>query len=349
MKQIVAVNFGSGGHLLDHIAPLSYFLKIPLYVDDENLSILMKKYYPQIKCFYKPNLNFQFLANFDAIISCNYWLQEDKIALETFNKKTKLIFCPHGNSDKGHLNPTNLLLFSNSDIVFLYGDHMVSLLRKLEVFDKIKNHFFIGNYRYRFYKKFKKFYDKIVSNEIFSKLNKNNLTILYAPTWKDNENSSSFFTFYEKIINDLPENYNLIIKLHPNLESKNPLEFYTTIKETNKPNVVLTYQMPLVYPILNKTDIYLGDFSSVGYDFLTFEKPMYFIDPFQRKANHPSLFLQRCGEQIKEKNWKNIFSIISSSKKVSTKHLDKQKEIYKYTFNEDIKFKNLKENVMKLI
>ncbi|NGX63258.1 MAG: hypothetical protein KR126chlam6_00666 [Candidatus Anoxychlamydiales bacterium] len=350
MKKIAAINFSSAIHLLDHIAPLAYILDIPLYIDDESCSNLLKTYYPEVKHELKRNLAYDFLAkNYDVLISCNYWFVEDKFAFETLNNKNiKLVFCPHGNSDKGHINKVNMLAYTMQDMVFLYGDHMKNLLKTLNVFSKLKNHTTIGNFRLSYYKKFKSFYDKLVDTTIFSKLDPNKKTILYAPTWKDAENSSSFFFVLNKLIEKVPSNYNLIIKPHPNLEEKNPVEFYKLFPTKLLPNIFWLQDFTPIYPLLNRCDIYLGDFSSIGYDFLYYQKPMFFIDPFDRDPKKdPSLFLHSCGEQIKTDNLDNIFSIIENNQ--NSNFQEKQKKLYDFTFDKYLEIPKIKENILKSI
>jgi CDP-glycerol glycerophosphotransferase (TagB/SpsB family) len=234
------------------------------------------------------------------------------------------------------------------DMVFLYGDHMKNLLKTLNVFSNLKNHTTVGNYRLSYYKNFKNFYDTLIDTEIFSKLDPNKKTILYAPTWKDSENSSSFFFVLNKLIEKAPSNYNLIIKPHPNLEDKNPVEFYKIFPTQLLPNIFWLQDFPLIYPLLNKCDIYLGDFSSIGYDFLYYQKPMFFIDPFDRDPQKdPSLFLHSCGNQIKTTDLDNIFTVIEKNQ--NSNFQEKQKKLYDLTFDKYLEIPKIKENILKNI
>lgn len=349
MRKLAALNFSSSYHLLDHIAPLAYILDIPLFVDDEKSFDLLKIYYPQVKSHLNLNLSLKFLANsFDTLISCKWWFSEDKFFLKNFyNKDILLIFCPHGNSDKGHINKANMLAYAMQDIVFLYGNHMKDFLKKLSVYKKLKKHITIGNYRLSFYIKYKKFYDDIAQKKIFSKLNKNKKTILYAPTWKDLENSTSFFQILKKLTKSISKNYNLIIKPHPNLEEKNPVDFYQALPKDLPENVFWLDNFPMIYPLLNKCDIYLGDFSSIGYDFLHFQRPMFFLDPTKKEINHPSLFLRNCGTSIIQDNWDNIFSFIQKNENSDLKNV--QKKIYDYTFGQILNISETKELIIQNI
>ncbi len=348
-KKIAAVNFASSFHLLDHIAPLAYILDIPLFVDNKKSFNLLKTFYPQVASQLEENLSIQFLAkNFDTLISCKWWFAEDKFFLKNFyNKDITLIFCPHGNSDKGHINKANMLAYAMQDIVFLYGEHMKDLLKTLNVYKKLKKYVIVGNFRLAFYKKFKKFYDDTVDKKIFSKLNPQKKTILYAPTWKDLENSTSFFQISKKLIqNDLCD-FNLIIKPHPNLEEKNPAQFYQALPKKIPPNVFWLDNFPLIYPLLNRCDIYLGDFSSIGYDFLYFQRPMFFLDPHNRDKKNPSLFLQKCGKQIKKNKWNDIFSFIQKNETSTFQTI--QKKMYNYAFGKHLKINTLKQKILKNI
>lgn len=346
-KKNAAINFGPSFHLLDHIAPLAYILDIPLFVDDEDCFQKLQNFYPEVKSYFKEELSFGFLAkNFDALFSCNYWFSEDKFAFTSLhNKNMEFIFCPHGNSDKGHVNKANMLVYTMQDKVLLYGSHMIDLLKTLNIYKHLKKSKVIGNFRLNFYQKFKRFYDDLLNEQVFSKLNPKNKTILYAPTWKDYENSTSFFEIFENLIKTTSSEYNLIIKLHPNLERRHATEFYQ-IYENNLPsNILLIEELPLIYPLLNKCDIYLGDFSSIGYDFLYFQKPMFFLDPFGRDAKKdPSLSLYKCGIQIDKKYWNNIFSFIE--KNLNSNFQNVQKKMYEYAFGKERSISQIKNIIL---
>ena len=348
MGKVAAVNFGASHHLFDHIAPLAYLLDIPFFVDDH--PELLEKFYPQISFTYKETLSFDFLAkNFDTLISCNRWMAEDKFSfMNLFDKNMKLLFCPHGNSDKGHIVFDNMLDYAIHDAVMLYGSQMIDFLKKLDVFDRLKQHVVIGNFRLGFYKKFKDFYNRLVAREIFSKLDSRNRTILYAPTWKDPENSTSFFEVFQKVVKKVPQHYNLIVKLHPLIEERNPVEYYQIYEKKLPANVLFLEQFPLVFPLLDAVDVYLGDFSSVGYDFLYFQKPMFFLDPLQRDPlKDQSAFLHQCGIRIPKEYWDNIFSFIDDH--ISKSYRERQKRMFYYAFGKEQTFLQIKEKIFEIL
>lgn len=259
---IVAISTGPSTHL-DHFAPLCYALKIPLIITSEEHLSLGKKFYPMIDWQFIPleDLTLEFIAkNFDAILtSGKFWAMELKEPLKLFfNKDIRFIFTPHGHSDKeDFLDPVS-------------QDTQLSYKK-------------MGNIRHLFYKEFQTHFDSLAAG--FFKSEKK--TALYAPTWETKATSSSFFEKTSEIVEALSGKYNLLIKLHPLLEENDPVAFHRILgKHDTQAQFILDF--PPIYPLLEKTDIYLGDFSSIGYDFLRYDRPMFFLNS---KGN-----LTKCGE-----------------------------------------------------
>ncbi len=313
-----AFNTGPDYHLLDHIAPLADLLQCPLMITEELNTELAKRYYPQIEVHYVPDLEFRLKSiaeAFDFLFECKYWQPHLKALFRTlYNKEMRLIFCPHGQSDKGYQAPV-LAPYALQDGILVYGQLMLDMLRELKI--AIPDHAIVGNYRLEFYTKYQSFYDNLAPKIDLSKK-----TLLYAPTWCDLDNSSSFYRFGKKVLADLPSDWNLIIKLHPSLKLRKPVEFATFNFEL--PNVYLMDEFPPVYPILALADCYLGDASSVGYDFLVFEKPLYFFPSTAKRRLHS------CGQFLDLS--KNIFSQIE----LTYRHQEEQRALYRYAFNKTV-------------
>lgn len=325
---VLASNF----HLLDHIAPLAFFLKMPLFANDEETAELAKLYYPEVETRYWPDLEFrlQEIANeFDTLFNSQYWEPAFKECFRLFyQKEMKLVFCPHGQSDKGYKTPL-LDYYQLQDAVLIYGDLLQEMLTELNVWDKIPAHARVGNYRLAYHKLHQKRGAALAEKEIFSKLTPQNRTLLYAPTWNDSDGSTSFFLEVERLVRELPTNWNLLIKLHPLLQQRDPALFaQLTCLEEQKPNLQLVHQFPLIYPILEKIDAYLGDYSSIGYDVLAFQKPMF----FQSVEGIPQARLHACGHILTPTE--NIFSQIERGLKNSDSFLPLQKALYKKAFDE---------------
>jgi hypothetical protein len=342
MKKIALLIYGNNLHYLDHLAPLSYFLNIPLITNIEEIAKIAKKYYPNIKIHYVDDLNIHFyiVENFDNIITCitkdifdaNFRFHQDIL-----NKDIKIIWCPHGNSDKGK---TCFFFESlkNGKAVFVYGKKMIDFLKEKKVFHTIESYAEIGNYRLNYYEQFKYFFKKIVEKEIKFKLPVNKINILYAPTWQDAENSSSFDEDIENLLKKVPFKYNLILKMHPNLLEK----YFSQIEilKNKYKNVLLLNDFPLIYPLLDFIDVYLGDFSSIGYDFLYFQKPMFFLEA-KNKQLTSDLF--KCGKILKKNK---LFETLE--KNINNRAFENvQKKLYKYTFKEKINFQSVKKIVFK--
>lgn len=290
---LAALNTGPDIHLLDHIAPLASLLGMPLITTEELNYSLAKKYYPQIEILYEPDLEQKLgdlAASYDALFECKYWAPHLKLLFQQlFHKEMRLVFCPHGQSDKGYQSPL-LAPYVHQDRVLFYGDLLRQMLHELEL--QPPPSATIGNYRLNFYEKYRSFYDALAETEVFSKLSSGNPILLYAPTWKDADSATSFFDWTPQIISHLPADWNLVIKLHPLLEQRDPARFYTLAAQAEKKsNIALLSEFPPVYPILSRVDCYLGDASSVGYDMLPFEKPLFFTPG-------PSRRLHSCGEII---------------------------------------------------
>ncbi|MCP5504061.1 MAG: CDP-glycerol glycerophosphotransferase family protein [Chlamydiales bacterium] len=330
---------------IDHLAPLSQMLNIPMIVNDEDIESLVQKYYPQVKVIYKNSLDlgFYITQNFEIVYTClpNPMFREIVFAAELTSEKTLFnVWCPHGNSDKGHKG-RYMESLSEERFALVYGQKMIDFLIEKGSFQQLEGVIKTGNYRLKYYNENKSFYQKQLKD--FISFN-NNKTILYAPTWKDDEDSSSFMGAIKQIMKTLPDHLNLLIKPHPNLFSSPELFELFLYQFPKKDNVAILPDFPPVYPVLDLVDIYLGDMSSVGYDFLFFKKPMFFLNTNKRNPKEDKgLYLTQCGTLIEPEDYENIFSIIENT---DTSPFEKiQTTIYDEVFGKEEDFK---EKVMKI-
>ncbi len=330
--------YGQETHHLDHLAVLSILLGVPLIVTEENIENHAKLCYPGIHVIHS---NYVYVAldtvkNYDVIFTClPRDLFDDIFFLsEQLHQKTlHTIWCPHGNSDKGK-NSFFMEALQKEKLALVYGKRMVDFFKEKNVFSQLESYVEIGNYRYDFYQKEKSFYQGLVQRQIKDKLVSGKKTILYAPTWKDRENSSSFFDACSDLIEKLPSSYNLLIKLHPNLVLQEKETTCSIIeKYEGRQNVLFLQDFPPIYPLLDMTDIYLGDMSSIGYDFLAFSRPMYFLNQNERNEQTDSgLYLYQCGVPILPKKYQNIYEIIEKSLPHDGNFSRIRKQIYEETF-----------------
>jgi len=304
-------------HHLDHMVPLCETLQIPLVVDPIFLEAPLKKYYPQIMPTYigEQTTLIHYLAQNSSLLfvtSAHYKVELAPLFELIYGKKMHFWYCSHGHSDK------SLDGFNYQEFAFTYGEEMERRLKEAGILQKLCGFVRTGNYRLFFYQKHQHFYDALIEREIFSRFKKKQKTLLYAPTWDDLEASSSFDSSISEIIDTLPNHYNLIIKLHPwTFRTKKE----RLIKLQARHNIVLLSDGLPLFPLLNRTDIYLGDYSSIGYDFLYYNRPLFFLSPKgAKKKLEYSLHLRECGITIPERE--RIFPCIE-------KHLDDTSQIKK--------------------
>jgi len=318
-------------HFIDHLAPISENLDIPMIVSNEEIESLVNTYYPNIKTLYLEPLELAPFTteNFEIIYTClptplfNKLFFVDEVLT---NKKLFNIWCPHGNSDKGYLGNYMETLCEEKHAL-VYGQKLIHFLSEKESLDQLESVIVMGNYRYDYYLKNKSFFQKKLEEFIPFRGSK---TILYAPTWRDCEDSSSFDATFKLLIETLPDHWNLIIKPHPNLfPSPELLELF--LYPYLKKNISILSDFPPVYPVLDFVDVYLGDMSSVGYDFLTFQKPMFFFNTNKRDPKRDKgLYLTQCGTLIEPEDYKETYAIIEKTE--PTPFRKRQEELYHYVF-----------------
>jgi hypothetical protein len=341
--------YGPETHHLDHLAPLCDLLGIPLIVTEESIALLAKRYYPMVDVILYDYLSVAetVVQNFDQLFYSMPRPLFDEIfffAEQFLKKKVRTIWCPHGNSDKGH-NSFFMEALQKEEAALLYGEKMIDFLKKKQAFHQLKSHVALGNFRYTFFKRHALFYRQLVDQEITDKLPPASKTLLYAPTWQDCEKSSSFFSATPHLIQKLPRHSNLIIKLHPNLPKTHPEETEMLIEQHSKnPNILFLHDFSPIYPLLEKIDIYIGDMSSIGYDFLTFNRPLFFLNQNLRDPKTDlGLYLFRCGTSIAPQDYPHIYQIIEQIG--ASDFAQEQKELHAYTFGREKEWNLLRQEI----
>ncbi len=262
MTEFSGLIFGDFPHYLDHLAPFCALHNCPLYISDSHIAELARKYYPDLKVIES------LPKKLDVALSCQ--------SREFLPKCNKLLWLPHGNSDKGWQGPIYEPL--QNEIALVYGQQMIDAMHKEHVFPKIIR---VGNFRLAYWKKHQDFYHQFP-------LPRGKKTYLYAPTWDDAEGNGSLMSGLDAISTHLPKECNLIVKIHPNSMLQFAPEIERMIGKWGcKANIFFLTSFPPIYALLSICDIYIGDMSSIGYDFLYWKRPMYFF-----KRNGPSLLHQ---------------------------------------------------------
>lgn len=333
-------------HHLDHLAVIAFIMDAPIVSDSEKLDQAIRTYYPQVKPIY-----IQFHQQILEYLASNherlffsvapYGRDLSPLIEAFFGKKIEFWYCPHGNSDK------TLKHYSMQQQALIYGDQMEKRLQEEGHIEPLEACVRIGNPRFTFYTMFKDFYDNLVEKEIFSQFDKKQRVYLYAPTWEDFERSSSFFDFPSSLIKKLPDSINLIIKMHPWLEEHQP-GYVHLVEEMcrDKKNIITLCHYPLIFPILERTDLYIGDFSSIGYDFLLYDRPMFFLDPKKRLRNRKNdTSLHTCGVVIPTENYGDSLPFIETHIKVQHLLSQLRQKLYRHAFGKTASFASIKKNI----
>lgn len=348
----VGLNFNTNIHWTDHLAPLCVIMGIPLLLTDEHHAQEAQLLYPGLNVLLMDwqaiNLSY-LIQQFDVFFQSQLWHRHDFYRQcqeweQFYHKTVRNVHCPHGFSDKLFWFEKNVW----EDILLVYGNKMLSHFKEAGVADHLNVTVRTGNYRYLYYRTHQAFYDQLVQDRIWSHLDSSKPTILYAPTCHDQEHSTSFFHAHV-LIDHLPADYNLIVKVHPLLEETDAAVLFAMMgKYENKSNVIFVKDLPLVYPLLAHADIYIGDMSSVGYDFLAFNRPMFFLNQLNRDAKKDrNLFLYRCGFEIKPDQYKEFYQLLDSQLPFDQeRYAANRQAVYQDTFGDEIPFDRLKESIV---
>jgi len=350
----VGLNPASQIHYTDHLAVVCVMMGMPLLFLEEADYELAKKFYPKLNAqmaefneFNPENL----IANYDVLFMSDLWNRDDfhkqySLLEKKYNKRLRAVHCPHGFSDKGFY----LQQCAFEDITLIYGQNMIDQLKHHGAYDRMYSCVTTGNYRYTYYKEHKKFYEQIIQEEIFNRLDRSKPTILYAPTWLDAEESTTFFDAPDYLFKQLPSAFNMIVKLHPRLELDDMAKYYHILgKYGEKANILFLKDFPAVFPLLDLADIFITDISSIGYDFLAFDKPMFFLNKHRRKQESDrGVYLFRCGVEVMPEDFPNIYQIISDNLENDHAKFSKiRSEVYNYTFAAERPFHDIKTDILR--
>jgi len=310
-----ALIWGNQEHYLDHLGPLAAILNIPLITNHPHIAKLAKHYYPLLKTIILSDLELPpFITNnFDIIFNC-LPAPLFKQLIWLYNKQPLSIWIPHGHSDKG-ANSAYFTGLKEEDYIFTYGKKMGAMIEK----NAINTHHFFGNYRSHFYQENSSFYTSLSQLEI--PLPKNP-TILYAPTWQDDQQSSSCSQIAKHLISTLPNDINLIIKPHPHL-FKQTLELLDDLDTlcSEKDNAIFLKSFPPIYALIDNIDIYLGDMSSVGYDCLYAGKQLFILK--KHPIPHP---IDSCSKILSPDQIIDFYSLVKSALQNSSPSIKRRQE-----------------------
>ncbi len=345
----IGISTGPSTHL-DHLGILCALLNIPLLVPEEDIYKVGLEFYPNLVlhlCSWN-DLSLASLAKeADVLLGCGkFWAATLQSAFEDlYKKRMRFVFCPHGNSDKGR-SVFGKDQHPHQDIALYYGQQMLNLLTTTGAHLSIGHLLRTGNYRYRYYLDHRLFYDQIAEEKIFRHLPRTTTKILYAPTWPNKENPSPVFDLSSELIEQLGDGFTLLVKWHPLLEQFYPGPTYHFLERYSQhPQVHFIDDFPAIYPLLQRCDGYIGDFSSIGYDFLLFNRPLYFLP--SPAENRGALF--DCGMTLPDdftslndylkKTWKENEELFQNSRKT----------LYDQSFGEEKEIALLREELIQIL
>jgi len=308
-------------HYIDHTLPLCELFNAPLLMDDFSLYFQTKILYPFKDINYIEPKGYslhEILSPYSFLIYTELYRKHHgsfEFGELLFEGPARSVCAPHGNSDKG-AHAFWMERYVDEDIVLIYGDKMERFFVEKGV--HLERAVRCGNYRYAYYLKNRDFFDRKAEEEL-KKRRSTQCTLFYAPTWQMNNptmqdplDKSSLFDASSWIF-DVPEEFCLIVKLHPNLYRFYPEEVLEIKKTVGfQPNVIFLEEGPLIYPYLAASDAYVGDFSSVGYDFLSFDRPLYFLNFNRRPLDDPGLSLYRAGRHFMPEEFPQFYQKIAA-------------------------------------
>jgi hypothetical protein len=320
MHKSAAFLYGVDFQYLDHILPLADLLSIPLILTNEYIHSLARDFYPKtnLKLYSPLSFSESIVKDYDVIFTCFpkkliaplFFFDEHKL-----RKKLLSIWLPHGNSDKD-----NLAGLIDEKIVLTYGKQMVDILSKKNLLPHFYQQIVVGNYRAKFYEKHKSFYETVLEKKL--RFEKKQKTLLFAPTWGNPDTEESLIF----ILKHLPSSYNLFIKLHPNILLKG-LFYGLKEKYEDLPNIKFLDEFPPVYPLLSRVDILIGDYSSINYDFLYFDRPIFFLSQEKSPIHHTG-YMTSLEKLFKDLEKPDIYS-------------DARKTLFSYAFDKHAPYEEL--------
>lgn len=325
-KQGIA--FTQWSNHLDHLAPICELLDIPVIVDTPELAEIAAQFYPGLR------VRLEHDPKSDALIDYEVVFHATRVPRSVprevgFPRHMRFVHCPHGWSDKVWWNKWMAL----EDVTLIYGDAQLRLFEEYGTAPYLKSYVRAGNYRYRYYLEQRKRLDRLVAERVYARLDPHRATILYTPTWNDIDSSSSFFAACAPMIEQLPKHYQLIIKIHPLMDYQAQARVDQLIAScSNRHRVVCLKEFPLVFPLLSCAAIYIGDRSSVGYDYLAFRRPMFFLKTEDQRHVGVSR-LDACGTAIHESQFGELYDVIDRAMGVhAERFLPAQSEMWKTCF-----------------
>lgn len=351
----IGIHSGRPITMIDHLVPLCHLLEIPYLCTDPWVQTTIELFYPPLNVqIAQPEDHslqkelepydyflYQYLYRLPHgafLFADNYFFRGDR----------RSICCLHGNSDKKRTLYW-IERYADEDIVLFYGQYFLDYAAEKNV--TLKHPILTGNYRRAYAKQHAVHFQKKIAPFLFQRTDRK--TVLYAPTWTYPSmrsdwriDYSSFFEVHQAVLDTIPDDYQVLVKLHPYLVYLYPDEV-AQVKEqySESEQILFIDEVPLIYPLLQHVDIYLGDYSSVGYDFLAFDRPLFFMNMEGRSDPGVSLF--QCGQTLGLEDLPQLYKIMDKTD--PKKHRQARQQAYEYAFGAPKPLAHLKEEILEAL
>lgn len=316
---------GNFPQFIDHIVPYCVLSAFPIVVSDNEIYQSIKEFYPNANVFLVSLKEFPFyiVEKYDEMVSCHWSADLEAfffLPQELLKKQLKKIWIPHGNSDKGLNSYLPKQLEYESHIGY-YGLRMKNFLSKnpKTIFE------YLGNFRLKYYQSLTKNFEKKPSRVIPN--------ALIAPTWIATKNKRTFFNYLHHLLLNIKKSFNCFVKLHPRTLKEDALVIQDL--KNSFPETTFIENCPNIYPLLFQTDILISDLSSIAYDFLVFDRPIFFLN-YQDYSSFTKdeLYLHNAGTLIRDMH--SISDEMISQLNNQDEKSDLRKKLYKEVFTDTV-------------
>lgn len=270
-------------HHLEHLAPVAALMGVPVLMSDAPGHFAAARSYPGLEVRWiaggiGPGAIDAGLAAAKALAPRVVYLSDlyprERLARGLGGEHApRVVYVPHGFSEKRQAWAAGT---ADQDVALLPGPLAVEQLHAMGVGERLPPIVYSGALRRRAYVGHRAFFDARAAERGLVAWT-SGPTVLYAPTWSDAIGSSSFLAAFSGMAAGLPDGWRLVLKLHPHAEAQAPL-VDRLVALAARPGIVVLRNESLVFPWLERADAYVGDMSSLAYDYLAYDRPMVFLN-----------------------------------------------------------------------
>jgi hypothetical protein len=307
-------------HHVEHLAPWCAMLRMPLLVADHGALPAVAATYPGVAVERLRGVAFPAepatLARALASRAPRAVFYSDLFSRKALRAMLggardapRVVYVPHGFSEKRQDWARGTAF---QDVAVLYGQHAFDQLAALGVAGYLHHFIVAGNLRAAYHRAHAAHFRALLAPLGLDGAAPAR-TLLYAPTWRDAIGSSSFFKAFAAFVTGLPSGWRLIVKLHPHLE-RDAATIDALASLCRGRDAHLVRASPLCYPFLDLADAYVGDMSSLAYDFLATGRPMFFANAAAGSpADAAGSRLFACGTVIAPERFGDLYRIVDEA------------------------------------